>query len=261
MIRPTGARRSPPRHLNALVAAGTPVFAKYTSPAPAEFCAFVMRYHDQPRFPDCVGEATASMVEGARPDWGPISGVRLWTDARRRDARLHAIDEGTYPTLAFESLRSLGPVSYRPGEETEDNYARRIETWQEGQEAWARRQKEVWLDHYALDPADSETPEMLRRLLAAGWQASISTGTTTLYQRRGAQDALDPAGVDELGGDDGGHNQRVIGWASNGWWLIQNSWGSGWGGAIFRDRILYGAAPVLPEVLAAAWEIHAIRVR
>lgn len=206
--------------------------------------------------PSCVGQSLAACVDALDPRAaGPrCSAVDLWTDARRRQGDLEGVHDGTRAEYGIESLLRRGWSPMVDGEdgrpEAEDAKLSSLAA-----ELAAFDHRFTGAKHFAIL---GNRVQQTISALHAGFGVVFGTGVRDHYFSAPADVVL---GLDYLGGDDNGHEQRVVGWVQERRaFLVQNSWGPGWGGCVVNGEALLGCALVSPEVIATAWDIDAIEV-
>ena len=253
MTRPTGLlpRRPETRRLYAA--------ERSYGDTPANTATVVQRIaciRDQRAKPSCVGQALAACVDALdqRAYSVRCSAVDLWVDARRRQGDIEGVHDGTRAEYAIESLIHRGWSPRADGEDTrpEADDARLTSL---SAELSAYDHRITGARHYAITGARvAQTIAALR----AGLGVVVGTGTRPAY---GAPPRDIVLGLDYLGGDDDGHEQRIAGWVeSRRAFLIQNSWGASWGGCVVDGVAYPGCALVSPAVIGSAWDVDAIEV-
>lgn len=226
--------------------------------------------HEQPKFGSCVGESCSAMIEAPRA--GPrVSGVSIWREARRRQGRVEVIEIGTRFEYAVDGLVERGWDPYRDGEETDEEEAGKGAPPAGddlGDEMFAddkrlgkdlKRYRILGLGSAVLDAVD----EALRR----GWGVGIGSGLLTpfFHYARTPDQPEHVLGVDYMGGHKDNHAQRVAGRAitkdGRREYLVQNSWGTDWGGCHAPDGSwLAGCAWVDEAVIVGAHDVHVVQV-
>lgn len=253
MTRPTGLlpRRPETRRLYAAERA--------YGDTPQNLATVVQRVsgiRDQRAKPSCVGQALAACVDALDPRAHGVrcSAVDLWVDARRRQGDLEGVHDGTRAEYAIESLIHRGWSPRADGEDTrpEADDARLTSL---SAELSAYDHRLTGARHYAITGNRvAQTIAALR----AGLGVVVGTGTRPSYGSPPRDVVL---GLEYLGGDDDGHEQRIVGWSENRRaFVAQNSWGAGWGGCVVDGVTYPGCALVSPEVIGAAWDVDAIEV-
>jgi len=248
---------------------GTASALLYTSDA--DFVQPIRGIRTQPKFPDCVGESCAAFIDAKLPDALWSSGVSIWREARRRQGLIEVIEIGTRYEYAVEGLVRRGWDLYREGEETDDEEAGKgaapagddlademfADDKRLGKDL--KRYRILGLGSGVLDAVD----EALRR----GWGVGIGTGLLPpFFQYASAPVKVDRVlGTDYMGGHQDSHALRVAGRAitkdGRREYLVQNSWGTDWGGCHAPDGSwLAGCVWVDEAVIRGAHDIHVVQV-
>jgi hypothetical protein len=259
-------------------------FARTTAPDRAvyatsdtDFVQPIRWIRAQPKFPDCVGQTVAEIVdafsyEGGLPEPTWASGVSIWRDARRRQGLIEQIELGTRLEYAIESLVSRGWDPYREGEDTDDEEAGKgaapagddlaDEMFADDKRLPKdiKRYRIIGLGSGVLDAVD----EALRR----GWGVGIGTGLLDPFLSAPMRTPDQPEqvlGTDYLGGNKNNHAQRVAGRGTHDGrrkYLLQNHWTVDWWGCHAPDGgWLQGCCWVDEAVLVNAHDIHVVEVR
>lgn len=233
---------------------------------PAVFLQPIARVRDQPALPDCVGEGPAGRIHGLT-GFDPSS-RGIWRGAQLRGAGYFDPGAGALLEWAVEELMRRGFTHYVTGEEYDTSNT--SETWGEGVEAFDYRQ--LGTDHYRIDVGDLPA---LFTALTSGMVVFDGGGVTEKFMQRGPARSNDPAGIDELGGDENGHCQGIVGY-----WLgspmgdvvlYQGSWSEGFAGCYLPELSAAGEptgrwshAPgcfwAKAETFSHRWDCQAIRV-
>lgn len=274
--RPTGLKRRAPLTQMRLL-----VRNAYVRKADGgnEVTAFqaVLRVHDQQKG-SCVGDALTGRIE---PHIGyALSGVGLWTDARRIQGNLNDPDTGTDFLTALKSLQTRGVEQYVPGEET-----RSIEE----DIRIAPLEEELQADDVRISVSAEH------RVIPAGDGAFVSVcdavqhnmavcsgmGVRPKFDRVSWGQILDGSFVDDPFRN--GHEMGIVATIAGddsrfpvehrACFLLQNSWGKGWGGYTLpcdvrstRGELLPkgtrfpGAALVRKSALESVWDIDALQI-
>ena len=211
----------------------------------------VARIRDQLNTPSCVGQATAAAVHALTGFDG--SAISLWTDARRRDGNLGHPDYGTTAETAVESLIKRGLDPYEIEEESRST---------------AELSEMPDLDD-ELEAEDRRVSPLVQRSIIVGdvaeqkrcIVAALQAGEAVLWAT-GVKDPFFSLRVDEvvtlthIGADNNGHEMRIVGYdATTDRFLVQNSWGEGWGGCDFEGVNYPGCFLVKAnDLISAAWD-------
>jgi hypothetical protein len=206
--------------------------------------------------PDCAGEAFGGGIHGV--SGFDASGRQLWREAQRREWGGFDPNAGALLEYAVEGILHRGISPYVAGEE--QDHSAGLESWTEGHAAHDTRQ--IGAIHYRV----GDLPE-LYAAIAGGLVVVDGGGVTGKYMGRGPADAVTtPADLDELGGNENGHAQRLAGYYLDSPWgnliLYQNSWGPEWGGCYLPDGSWQaGCTWALERVFRERWDCHALEVR
>lgn len=210
---------------------------------------------DQRSKPSCVGQAFAAGVDSVlgEPPWA--SAVDLWRDARRRQANLEGIHDGTRAEYVIASLMKRGWSPYKAGEdrrpsEDDDNPKGSL-----ADEMFAHDTRQVGAVHYAITrDRVAATIQALKAgyVVAGGW--GLSEG---FYKPKG--DTV--LGAENFMGQNG-HEMRIAGYLEDRRaFLLQNSWGIYWTWCAIGTDVKAGCCLISEEALEAAWDIDAIEVK
>jgi hypothetical protein len=166
-----------------------------------------------------------------------------------------------------ESAMLRGVSPYREDEEYDTSA--NGPGWQEDLGAHDRRHLDA--THYRIEPGDLTG---LRTAIASGMAVIDGGGVTEKLMNRGPKDADTPAGLDELGGEDNGHAQRIRAY----WWgspvgdvlLYQGSWDVDFAGCwvpvlndageVSRMEWTPGHFWAKAETFAGRWDSHCLDV-
>lgn len=218
----------------------------------------MLAVRDQGWRPACGGFAGAGYADSVV---GYLtSALRIWTGARRREGSLQDLEAGCYLVSVGTELLGRGFSRAQDGEDesTDDTPWLREATMAEDLEADDVRIPE----HYRVEPTDLDQVDAC---LAAGLGLIIGTGTTSAFQRYYGKPQSTPRILTtaDMGGDEGGHAERVRGRIYDGnrrLYLVQNSWGAN-GGALVDGQLVLGCAWVDEGVLREAWDAHCLVLR
>jgi len=231
----------------------------------------------QPKFPDCVGQTFAEIVDALgydgnlpEPTWA--SGVSIWRDARRRQGLIEAIEIGTRLEYAVDSLVLRGWDPYREGEDYDD-----IEAGKGAAPAGDDLADEMFADdkrlakdikRYRILGLGSGVLDQVDEALRRGWGVGVGTGLSDLflnYQQRTPDQPEHVLGLDFIGGTENGHAQRVAGRGTyNGRrkYLLQNSWTESFAGCHAPDGgWLPGCVWADEAVIVGAHDVHVLEIR
>ena len=227
---------------------------------------------EQPKFPCCVGETCAAIIDAPLPGPPWASGVSIWREARRRQGLIEVIEIGTRLEYAFDGLVERGWDPYREGEEVDDEEAGRgappagddltdeMAAYDNRLAKDVKRYRILGFGSGVLDAVD----EALRR----GWGIGIGTGLLPPFfaHARTPEQPEQVIGTDYMGGNKDNHAQRVAGRGTynNGRrkYLVQNSHGIRYGGCHAPDGTwLPGCAWVDEDVIVGAHDVHVLEVR
>lgn len=243
----------------------------------SDFVQPVRRITEQPRYPNCVGQSLAAIVDAlrpVRPDEAVkiyASGVSIWREARRRQGLIEVIELGTRLEYAIDGLITRGWDPYREGEDWDDEEAGKgaplagddladeMAAFDNRLPSDIRRYRILGLGSGVLDAVD----EALRR----GWGVGIGTGLLPPYfsHARTPDQPEMVLGLEHMSGHKDNHAQRVAGRADyNGRrkYVVQNSWGADFGGCHAPDGTwLPGCVWVDEDVILGAHDIHVAEIR
>jgi hypothetical protein len=215
------------------------------------------RVRIQPVLGDCAGCATGGAIHGITGF--DASDRDIWREAQRRESGRFDPNDGAYLEYAVDAVVYRGVIKYRPGEEYDTSATK--ETWLEGHEAYPHRQLNA--RHYRVNNLAT-----LRSALLQNMAVVEGGGVTDKFMRRGPAQADVPAGLDELGGSDNGHAQRI-----RGYWnrpntfdadvlLYQGSWGEGFAGCWLPDRTwAAGCFWALADTFRDRWDCWALDLK
>jgi len=218
----------------------------------------VRRIHSQPLLPDCTGESIAACVEAQVG--GAVSGRDLWAEGLRRAGRVPTLETGLAFVPGFVGLERRGWADYREGEELELPPAKAS---LEDELAAADRPGRV-ATRYRI-PAGPSMGDALADALAGELDAVVGMLVSDDYQAHTAPHGQESiCGPGMLGARGGPHAQRVAGYVviqGRRVWLLQNSWGRDWGGALVHGLWVPGCALVAEEALLQAYDCHVVKVQ
>lgn len=205
--------------------------------------------HHQQAKPSCVGHALAACVEAK--EGRRVSAVDLWVDARRRQGDLEGVLDGTRAEYAIESLVARGVSPYVQGEDSrstsEDDDLPSLD------QELAATDNRLRVTHRTIAGARSD--KVIQALLQ-GHGVVFGTGVSERYNSPPPGVVLGPG---YLGGEDNGHEQRIAGYDSKrDAFLVQNSWGQGWGGCVIDGVSLPGCVLVSRAVIESAWDVDVL---
>jgi hypothetical protein len=237
----------------------------------------VHRIHRQPMKGSCVGEALTGRIESSLNV--DLSGVGLWTDARRRQGDLLDADTGTDFDHAIASLIHRGVESYVPGEETrsveEDTQLAEL-----SQELQADDRKfSIDVERFSI-PCSGTALSTIADALANRMAVVFGAGVRYAYETLGKDEIATP---DMLNSPSNGHEQGIVAVIAGddrgfpeeqrGTFLIQNSWDVTWGGYTLpvsvrcADGTRLPAGTVFPgcvlatrETIIGLWDIDAFQI-
>ena len=217
----------------------------------------------------CAAATVASVVEAARGYSDPYVDLSdLYRECLRLDGTLATPDAGTYPATAARVLIERGYV-LRAGNDVVLSTDQQVETADDALDAADLETPTT--THQAIDPADSAAVAQVCSDLVADVGVATGGGTTSVLDRyRGVPDGAPiddvPLGTEALGGDDGGHALRILGYwvhPTHGLlFLYVNSWGVAWGGCHRPDGTwLPGCFWGTADTLGTRWNVDALRIR
>lgn len=226
--------------------------------APVQPIAWI---RSQPRFPNCVGEASGGWIDSlqAGPPWA--SGVSIWREARRRQGLIEQIERGTRLEYAIDGLIRRGWDPYVAGEEFDTTEAG-LDAPPAGDDladeldAYDRRA----LDLRRYRVADADAPEAVESAILAGHGVLIGTGLRApFFNYRGDPNAGDVVlDTEHFGGSANGHALRVFAAVRIAGELrlgLQNSHGRVWGGIHLPNGTWQpGCCWVTARVIRECWD-------
>jgi hypothetical protein len=221
----------------------------------------------QPRFGSCAGESCAAVVDGLVGGPPYASGISIWREARRRQGRIDHIEEGTQLVHAIEGLVYRGWDPYREGEEWDEEEAG-LGAPDAGDdlsdELFAHDTHDEHMVRYRIGGVGADRLDAVDAALETGLGVVIGTGTTSRYWDFTGDPSKEDTiiGTDAMGGETGGHAQRIAGRShriGRRIYLVQNSWSVWWGGCYLPDGLWQAGCCWADEsVLGAAWDVWAI---
>jgi hypothetical protein len=225
---------------------------------------------DQAMTESCAGQSVAAAVDGQikGPPW--CSARSLWLDSLRRDGLPPDSNFGTKFSYILTSLTERGWDPYRENEDSSPLPTdwQHTESLEDEMFAADHRQPGKILRSRIVEENDDRVKVVASALADPKTEVVYGGGTRTPYINfRG--DTSSPAQILDtryLGGFDGGHGRRLIGFyrnPSNGEFVFieQNSWGEHWGGCLLPSgRWLYGCCLVSKQVVIEAWDVHVLEL-
>lgn len=221
---------------------------------------------DQRSMPSCVGQAISACfnADEKRKSSSPryVSATSIWKDARRRDGNIAKMMGTSLGVAVEESLLKRGLSPYVEGEN----------------EDWDNALRPDGLDA-ELDASDRILPAIKRyaifglskvqevvNALAQGKYVVFGATVNQGYMDHRADQAERALTIHEIGSQQslGGHAQRVCGYRTRYGayeFLVQNSWGPGWGGAKLENGLIAnGCAWVEEDVIDSgySWDFHVL---
>lgn len=216
------------------------------------------RIHEQPLLPDCTGESIAACIEAQTGS--DVSGVDIWREGLRRCGQSPALDRGLAFVPALVGVERRGWTDYRHGEET--RLASTAPSLEEELEA-ADRPGRVVLRYRIPTGSGAMTLPAVDDALARGWGVVFGARVSEDYQALGVLTADVRIGPGMLGNGTLAHAQRIYGrFVESGqrYYLVQNSWGTGWGGVNVNLKPQSGCVAVTAECILAAYDIAVVQV-
>ena len=247
------------------------VAAHVIAASETDFVQRIARLCVQPKYPDCVGCTVSGFVDATLPEPPWASAVSLWREARRRQGKIEQIEEGTRLEYAIEGLITRGWDPYREGEDVDDEEAGKGaplagDDLADEMFAYDKRLARD-IKRYRILGFGSGVLDALDEALRRGWGVGIGTGLLPAYftHARTPDQPEMVLGTDYMGGHTNNHAQRVAGRADyNGRrkYVIQNSWGAGFGGCHAPDGTwLPGCVWVDEDVILGAHDVHVVEIR
>lgn len=218
----------------------------------------VLTIREQPILPNCTGEAIAACVEVLTGE--VASGVDLWREGLRREGRVPTLETGLAFVPALVGLTVRGWAPRRDGEWTDVDGACRApgledELAADDQRGRLVRRARIDTGPLMLDAID----DALSRGHGVVFGALVPDDYQTLTIVEGTQVILGPG---MLGTRGGAHAQRIAGvvsYSGRRCYLVQNSWGAGWGGAQVDGHGWFpGCVLASEEAILCAYDCHVI---
>jgi C1A family cysteine protease len=193
-----------------------------------QFCPPV---DDQGQLSDCVADATCSSLEFVKirngVSYSKLSRLFLYYNARLQVQETN-VDQGTYIRLAFSTLATIGTCN----ESTwtyDQNMVFTRPSWSSYQEAYLNR-----ITSFFTVPQDivytggGLLVNAIKQSLQAQHPVVFGMTVDDAYQQVGPDGVVAmPLLVRQ---NPGGHCQMICGYDNNKQtWIVQNSWGTGWG--------------------------------
>lgn len=210
---------------------------------------------DQLRKPSCVGQAFAAGVD-VRIKVSPwCSAVDVWRDARRRQGSLESVMDGTRAEYAIASLINRGFSPYKKDEDARDVSKDDDSKGTLADEMFAHDKRQIGVVNY--DISVSRIASIIAAL-KLDYVVGIGVGVRDPFYRPPYNKVLGP---EYLGGNSSGHEMRIFGYvAERKAFVLQNSWGIGWGGVVVEGIGRAGCCLVSEEVIEEAWDIDALEI-
>jgi hypothetical protein len=218
---------------------------------------------DQKRMPSCVGHAVSACInasEEGKPNPRYASAVSIWKDARRIEGNLSRM-VGTYLVTAIQlSIARRGVSPYRQGEE--DNLDSAL--IKDDLDAELDASDRIIIDGKRFRIYDSSRVEDIVFALNEGKFVVFGALISEYYMEHNRNDASKALSTREIGCSKGvgGHAQRIAGYRMTDGridFLVQNSWGESWGGALLDDgTVRNGCAWVNEDAICSSycWDFH-----
>lgn len=220
---------------------------------------------DQKSMPSCVGQAISACINASekkkdKPRWA--SATSIWKDARRRDGNLQRMVGTSLGIGVHESVFYRGISPYREGENEDAAGALEPDCLDSELDASDRVVPEA--KRYRITNL-SKAPEVAQAL-AQGKYVVFGSIVSQIYMDHRMDRPNRVFNEHEIGCSNGlgGHAQRICGYrvAYGAYeFLVQNSWGEGWGGALLQDgKVRPGCAWVDEGVLDSpySWDFHVL---
>lgn len=213
---------------------------------------------EQPLLPNCTGEAVAACVEAMTGE--VASGVDLWREGLRRAGKAPTLETGLAFVPALVGLTARGWAPRRDGEWTDADGACRSpgledELAADDDRGRLVRRARIETGPLMLDAID----DALSRGHGVVFGALVSDDYQALSITEGQQVILGPG---MLGSRGGAHAQRIAGVITHSGrraYLVQNSWGYDWGGALVDGWGWYpGCVLASEEAILCAYDCHVI---
>ena len=226
---------------------------------------------DQDFTESCAGQACAAAVDALLPGPPWCSARSLWLDALRREGLPPDANVGTEFAFVLSGLVARGWDPLQPGEDSRPLPTEwwRAESLADEMFAADHRQNGK-IERSRVLEEGSDRVWVVAAALADPRLAVVYGGGTTAKYGAFVGDPDRPAqvlGTDFLGGSDGGHARRLLGWyrdpaTGNFVFVEQNSWSLNWGGCrLPNGQWLRGCCLVSEVVVIGAWDVHVLELR
>ena len=177
--------------------------------------------YDQGQAGSCVGNGTSGVVEFIQPSLGTPSRLFVYYNAR--------IPENDTGQDGGAQIHDgvQGVVTYGVIPETEWPYDITKVTTQPTPQCYTDAAKDVVTSYFSLD-----TDVDIKQCLVAGFPVVFGMSVYESFE----SEAVANSGIVSMPKDSeqqiGGHCMVIVGYDdSNNWWIVRNSWGTGWGAA------------------------------
>lgn len=181
---------------------------------------------EQLRTGSCTANATVGDLEHLRLAAGKshinLSRLFIYYNARAQH-QATSLDEGSYISLAFDTLRTLGTCREETWAFDQDRVNVRP-SWDAYREAFTHK----IVDYYRIQDSDSEKFRLIDEALRRGHPVVFGCTVDEKFIRdTGSSGVIAPPAKVRV--NTGGHAMLIVGKQRSGCYIVKNSWGTDWG--------------------------------